>query len=180
MSNNITIMNERDKRIVDNIDMANSVLIFVNRIEIIAANNDSAVDDTIDTKVSPITFVFFELSLSLLSTITAANPNNIVNTSENTVVRVSANEASIWYCNPKTIKTDIIIGEIIKHIKSHNDSLFVWAFLKTCICRTNSRTKFTFLLINIIIVAKAIIDRIIIVLFIINHPRLNYLIIILI
>lgn len=66
MSNNITIMNERDKRIVDNIDMANSVLIFVNRIEIIAANNDSAVDDTIDTKVSPITFVFFELSLSLL------------------------------------------------------------------------------------------------------------------
>ena len=58
MSNNITIMNERDKRIVDNIDMANSVLIFVNRIEIIAANNDSAVDDTIDTKVSPITFVF--------------------------------------------------------------------------------------------------------------------------
>lgn len=59
MSNNITIMNERDKRIVDNIDMANSVLIFVNRIEIIAANNDSAVDDTIDTKVSPITFVFF-------------------------------------------------------------------------------------------------------------------------
>ena len=78
MSNNITIMNERDKRIVDNIDMANSVLIFVNRIEIIAANNDSAVDDTIDTKVSPITFVFFELSLSLRSTITAANPNNIV------------------------------------------------------------------------------------------------------
>lgn len=40
--------------------MTKFISIFVNRIEIIAENNDSAVDDTIDTKVSPITFVFWD------------------------------------------------------------------------------------------------------------------------
>lgn len=86
--------NEIEKRTTDNIEATKSILIFVNIIEIIAANNDSAVDETIDTKVSPTTLFFFEFSLSLFSTITAANPNKIVNTSENTVVRVSANPTS--------------------------------------------------------------------------------------
>ena len=81
-----------EKRTTDNIEATKSTLIFVNIIEIIAANNDSAVDETIDTKVSPTTLFFFEFSLSLFSTITAAN--QIVNTSENTVVRVSANPTS--------------------------------------------------------------------------------------
>lgn len=83
-----------DKRIVDKIDITKVISIFVNRIEIMVANNDSTVDETIDTKVSPAILFFFEFSLSLFSTITAANPNNIVNTSENTVVRVSANSTS--------------------------------------------------------------------------------------
>lgn len=44
-----------EKRTTDNIEATKSTLIFVNIIEIIAANNDSAVDETIDTKVSPTT-----------------------------------------------------------------------------------------------------------------------------
>lgn len=57
--------NEMEKRTTDNIEATKSTLIFVNIIEIIAANNDSAVDETIDTKVSPTTLFFFEFSLSL-------------------------------------------------------------------------------------------------------------------
>ena len=75
-------------------DIAKSFFIFMSNIEIIAANNDNAVEVTIDINVSPTTLFFLELPSSLFSTITAAKPNKMVNTREKTVVSTSANLTS--------------------------------------------------------------------------------------
>ena len=100
ISNSIIIINDKVKRKTDKIDAANSVLNFVSKIEVIIAIKDSEVDVAIDINVSTITLSYFELSVLLFSTITAAKPNNIVNIIENTVVSISANLISIWYERP--------------------------------------------------------------------------------
>lgn len=118
ISKSIIIVNDKSNNANDKIDIINIVFIVVNKIEITAANKDSTVDVTIDTNVSLTTLSFLGLSFTLFSTITAANPNNMVNTREKTVVNVSANSTLIWYDKPKVIKADIIIGKTIKRIKS--------------------------------------------------------------
>lgn len=64
-------------------------------IDNIAANKDSIVDDTIETKVSPTTFLSISLLLSIFPTRIAANPNKTVNTKANTAVKTLAKSSSI-------------------------------------------------------------------------------------
>ena len=125
ISKSIIIVNDKSNNANDKIDIINIVFIVVNKIEITAANKDSTVDVTIDTNVSLTTLSFLGLSFTLFSTITAANPNNMVNTREKTVVNVSANSTLIWYDKPKVIKADIIIGKTIKRIKSQIENFEV-------------------------------------------------------
>ena len=73
--------------------------ICVSRIDKTAEINDIRVAETIDTKVSSATCFSFLLSLSILLTITAANPNSTVKTIEKTVVNNSAKSSLITKFN---------------------------------------------------------------------------------
>lgn len=141
-------MNESAKSAIDSMETIMLLLICDRKMEIIVAVKDSTVVVTIDTNVSLTTCFFFGLSFVLRSIMTAAKPNNIEKTRENTVVSTSANSASIWYGIPNTISTDTAIGITKKQIKSQIENLLNLSFLNILNWLANKRIILTFLLKN--------------------------------
>lgn len=144
-----------------------------------AESNDSNVADTIDIKVSSTTCFSIAFLLSIFPTKIAANPNNTVNTSEKTVVSTSASFSSITDSNPNVMIAASTIGINRKHAKSQSESLFVFAFLKTCNCLIKTEKIRTFLFPNSIrkMMTNAMADQIYLI-GISRILRFNYCIII--
>lgn len=144
----IIIISEQLKRTVDVSFKTYVDFTCVSRIDNTAAISDINVAETIDTKVSSATCFSVLLSLSILLTITEANPNSTVNTIEKTVVNSSAKLFSTTKFNLQVQMYDITQGKIKKHKQSQREIRPFLALLKTLTCSFKTAQSRTFLLQN--------------------------------
>ncbi len=145
---NIMIMSELPERTIDATLTTISDAACVRTMDKTAAINDIKFAETIDTKVSSATCFSVSLLLSILLTITAANPNSTVKTIEKTVVNISANSCLTTKSSLRTQMHENVQGKTKKHKQSQTEILWLFAFLKTFICSFKIAQNRTFLLKN--------------------------------
>ena len=127
----IRIIKEKLYKNIESIILTIRPFVIIIAIAIITENSDSILVVIIDTNVSVATCFSILFELLSLPTKIETNPNKIVNTNENMVVKTPASISLTMLLNSMVIIKDKTIGKIMKQIISHDDILPVFAFLKT-------------------------------------------------